>query len=453
MGNQGMTNWKFSAFFAIALMLIAGLFSTTAMAADGDGAMAVTVTTPSDTNINNLEAGSIVTLRFSYDIPANLPGGETQLATRDEMDAGLIQLVIPAAWDFAAADTAAGITAANTGVVVTPADRRVSGVTDKTVRVELAGDFTEAQIITIANIVVPIPNRLTDGDRSFRYEEYEFTTSSRTRSGRLRKLDPIVQREADPNGDGDLTDAVDLNTDGDMTDTIVTITQPRVRVGNIGPAGSGKIAITPEKAYETYIGSVEGPHRFVIKFTADGPMWNSRVNILFPGEIDNLSPTDVKHLETATGSLTPTGNSGSFRLVNTGGAEVSFAGITSGLNSNDLTPAEDDGEGDAATIGTAQVVAIDVKAMDKGQGFEIVYYSKIPDVTTPMPMAFLAAASTRKPLGVDAVLPPPALLTAAITGGLLFPKNGSGTMMAVPMYVEIDSGTNSLSSVIQRRRS
>ena len=41
MGNQGMTNWKFSAFFAIALMLIAGLFSTTAMAADGDGTMTI----------------------------------------------------------------------------------------------------------------------------------------------------------------------------------------------------------------------------------------------------------------------------------------------------------------------------------------------------------------------------------------------------------------------------
>ena len=38
MGNQGMTNWKFSTFLAIALMLVAGLFSTTAMAADGDGA-------------------------------------------------------------------------------------------------------------------------------------------------------------------------------------------------------------------------------------------------------------------------------------------------------------------------------------------------------------------------------------------------------------------------------
>ena len=38
MGNQGMTNWKFSAFFAIALMLVAGLFSSTAMAAENNGA-------------------------------------------------------------------------------------------------------------------------------------------------------------------------------------------------------------------------------------------------------------------------------------------------------------------------------------------------------------------------------------------------------------------------------
>ena len=28
----------------------------------------------------------------------------------------------------------------------------------------------------------------------------------------------------------------------------------------------------------------------------------------------------------------------------------------------------------------------------------------------------------------------------SITGGLLLPKDGSGTMMAVPMYVEINSG-------------
>ena len=53
MGNQGMTNWKFSAFFAIALMLIAGLFSTTAMAANGDGVL--TVATPSGSPVTSPE--------------------------------------------------------------------------------------------------------------------------------------------------------------------------------------------------------------------------------------------------------------------------------------------------------------------------------------------------------------------------------------------------------------
>ena len=53
MGNQGMTNWKFSAFLTIALMLVAGLFSSTAMAAanDGHGTITVAVTagvTPED---------------------------------------------------------------------------------------------------------------------------------------------------------------------------------------------------------------------------------------------------------------------------------------------------------------------------------------------------------------------------------------------------------------------
>ena len=32
MGNQGMTNWKLTAFLAIALMLMAGLFSNAAFA-------------------------------------------------------------------------------------------------------------------------------------------------------------------------------------------------------------------------------------------------------------------------------------------------------------------------------------------------------------------------------------------------------------------------------------
>ena len=39
MGNQGMTNWKFSMFFVIALTLVAGLFADTALAGNGDGKM------------------------------------------------------------------------------------------------------------------------------------------------------------------------------------------------------------------------------------------------------------------------------------------------------------------------------------------------------------------------------------------------------------------------------
>ena len=46
MGNQGMTNWKFSAFFAIALMLMVGLFTNAAIAGNGDGIVWKAMMTP-----------------------------------------------------------------------------------------------------------------------------------------------------------------------------------------------------------------------------------------------------------------------------------------------------------------------------------------------------------------------------------------------------------------------
>ena len=53
MGNQGTKDWKLTAFFAISLMLIAGLFGNAAIAADGDGKIALWVgtwgTAPEDT--------------------------------------------------------------------------------------------------------------------------------------------------------------------------------------------------------------------------------------------------------------------------------------------------------------------------------------------------------------------------------------------------------------------
>ena len=49
MGNQGAKNWKFIAFFAISLMLIAGLFSDAAIARDGSGTASVTWTPTTST--------------------------------------------------------------------------------------------------------------------------------------------------------------------------------------------------------------------------------------------------------------------------------------------------------------------------------------------------------------------------------------------------------------------
>ena len=95
MGNQGMTNWKFSAFFAIALMLIAGMFSTTAMAADGDGR--IRSTTPTNSLAERHEAGSILaTMEFSYTIAD--PG-------TSRMAGGMFEMQIPEGWAFAAVDT------------------------------------------------------------------------------------------------------------------------------------------------------------------------------------------------------------------------------------------------------------------------------------------------------------------------------------------------------------
>ena len=50
MGNQGMTNWKFSVFFVIALALVAGLFADTALARNGDGTIDLVVGSTGDTD-------------------------------------------------------------------------------------------------------------------------------------------------------------------------------------------------------------------------------------------------------------------------------------------------------------------------------------------------------------------------------------------------------------------
>ena len=170
--------------------------------------------------------------------------------------------------------------------------------------------------ITLTGIKAPNPSSLTDGDRNDRYEEYEFTAWSRTRSGGLRKLSTIIDRNVD-------------------NDIVIIAEQPTVRVGNIG-SGKGTLVISPDKAYETYGDRdargrlIEPARKFTIEFTADGPMWDSQVNIVFPADLDDLDAAQVTRLLTATGSLRPTGNSGEFSIGNTGRSEVSLFDVTGG---------------------------------------------------------------------------------------------------------------------------
>ena len=120
----------------------------------------------------------------------------------------------------------------------------------------------------------------------------------------------------------------------------------------------------------------------------------------------------------------------------------------------------------ALTNDAAQVIIIDVKAMDQGQGFDIIYYSDIPSVadgsvtdTTP----FIVQTDTDRDADSDLVSIPignnatgdPTIATGVsspgglvdhgtadyVTGGRLRRKDGSGTMMITDMYVQHDSTT------------
>ena len=106
MGSQGMTNWKFIAFFAISLMLIAGLFTNDAIARDGSGTASVVwtstgtdgVATAEEENFRGshtlyehlgagtgllevpLPAGSRENqLMFSYFVDVNMAGGTVEI--------------------------------------------------------------------------------------------------------------------------------------------------------------------------------------------------------------------------------------------------------------------------------------------------------------------------------------------------------------------------------------
>ena len=101
MGNQGTKNWKFSAFFAISLMLIAGLFSNAAIAASGDGTAVLTATTPSAGAENAAGTGFIPAgmnnykMEFTFTLPV--------AAEATSMADGEVKIKFPSGWSASSA--------------------------------------------------------------------------------------------------------------------------------------------------------------------------------------------------------------------------------------------------------------------------------------------------------------------------------------------------------------
>ena len=254
MGNQGMTNWKFTAFLTIALMLVAGLFSSTAMAAanDGHGTMTVGVTATNgmfdSTNTPNILFANepLHTVTFTYTATADMNGG-------------MVRVAIPGDdWIFPKANVTVTITgdsetltaAANTGdrLVFTGADDKLTSIS-----VKLDADWTDGDALTIVTtgVTSAIPRSLYVPPTGLPYREYTFRTTTMAKDGVLRSL--LIPAD----------DPTTVDTDESDVDP-----QPKVRVGNVA-SGRGTIKVSPI-VYQS-----ETDRNIQLTFTAAGPMYDS----------------------------------------------------------------------------------------------------------------------------------------------------------------------------------
>ena len=118
-----MTNWKFTAFFAITLMLVAGLFSSTAAASNGHGTMGVTAAATGD-DFQGADENATPplpqilfageeghTLTFIYEATKDMDGGKVEITQLNRDD-----WTIP----FNTTEEGDNITIAQTGGTTTP---------------------------------------------------------------------------------------------------------------------------------------------------------------------------------------------------------------------------------------------------------------------------------------------------------------------------------------------
>ena len=291
MGNQGMTNWKFTAFLAIALMLVAGMVST-AIASDGAGtvyvawdddgtpgtdktdAQSVTAATDRPDDETPLASGSAENeVRFDYTV--TVPSGGTAINMQD----GAFRIEVPNGFTV----NKGIITVTDGSTVIYDSERDgkvdgtvragddaadargrvkilpVSGSNVSSIEVTLAGadwnvaaGSSQTLIIQFSLVTAAVPSTLpftNSADPTRRYAEYRFTASSKKKDGTMTRL---------------------------KATTDIPEPQPYVWVGNAA-SGTGTAAVTPAAAFEGEAGL-----DFRITYTAPGPMYNSWVQVEIP---------------------------------------------------------------------------------------------------------------------------------------------------------------------------
>ena len=280
MGNQGTKDWKLTVFFAISLMLIAGLFGNAAIAGNGDGMITVGWSTTT--------GDSSVSTSSTDPLPAGYEGNSVQFAytvTDTSMVGGALQITIPDGWSIpkiagvdarqfvkvtVGADTIYETDAGDITIATTDPRKVTHGsfsLSDTKIGFTFGRNWSNGGtlVILLGSVTTPIPSLLRedleDLEDNKPYITYTFETRSKARNGTFVRLRPSAE-----------------NPD----------TQPLVRVGNIRGTRtedepySGReltkrvVAVTPATSYpgET--------HNYIVTFTAPGPMYNSSLAVTFP---------------------------------------------------------------------------------------------------------------------------------------------------------------------------
>ena len=321
MGIQGMTNWKFSAFLALALMLVAGLFSSTAMAAANDGHGTMTVAATGGTNFQD-ETDPLPQILFANQTGYSL--AFTYTATANMQD-GKVEITIPGNdWRIlftspggTTADTITGVgtgtntdalfvkgshhddsTDANELVEVTKSGDNVTKVVVTLTGAHWNASTTAAQgfTITFTSLTSAIPRSLYVPQTGLPYREYTFRTRTMAKGGNFRSL--VIPDTGDNAGENP---------------------QPIVRVGNVA-SGTGTIKISPT----VYQGETD--RTIQMTFTAAGPMYDatgidSNVVITIPAGLG----TAADPFPAAPNPQTQTANGDEFVSVSRVTGTVQFA--------------------------------------------------------------------------------------------------------------------------------